>query len=104
LLALIGAALEHSLFLLEFSQDIGGVSDDVEKFAKDIRIFAGIAKVGYCSLKSYSESQPASLLIRYFKELRIVESLAEQSRRTGKRTDLVWLRIQWVQSSSKVIT
>jgi hypothetical protein len=83
LLALVGAALEISLFLLELSQDIGGASDDIEKFAKDIRIFAGIVKAGYRSLKSYSESQPASLNIKCFKELRIIESLAEQSRHTG---------------------
>jgi hypothetical protein len=83
LLALVGAALEISLFLLELSQDIGGASDDIEKFAKDIRIFAGKVKVGYRSLKSYSESQPASLIIRCFKELRIIEFLAEQSRHTG---------------------
>jgi len=58
---LVGAALQISLFLLEFSQDIGGASDDIEKLVKDIRTFAGIAKVGYCSLKSYSESQPTSV-------------------------------------------
>jgi hypothetical protein len=101
---LAGAALKTSIKLYGFCKSLEAASDDIEQFALDIRTFASITQMGHTTLSLYYAKEPTSPVLKYFKQLDILDSLAEQSRRARKRISLARRHTESVQSSHKLVT
>ena len=101
---LAGAALKTSITLYEFWKSLEAASDDIEQFALDIRTFASITQMGHATLSLHYEKEPTSPILEYFKQLEILDLLAEQSRRVRKRIRLARRHTESVQSSLKLVT
>lgn len=107
LVAILGtgtAALKYSISFYELARAVKSASDDIERFALDIRFFGTLMKTGYRCLETYYAKEPNSQVLNYFEELQIIASLSEQSKRTKKRIRRAWHRADSVPSGFKIVT
>ena len=80
---LVGTALRTSQELYSFAEQVHSASEDIEKFALDMRNFGCVIDIGRDCLERFrSTCEPTSLLLRYFQNLEVIESLAEESKLT----------------------
>ena len=101
---LAGAALKTSIALYGFCRSLEAASDEIEQFALDIRTFATITQMGQTTLSLYYAKEPTSPILEYFRQLEVLDLLAEQSRRARKRIRLARRHTESVQSTHKIVT
>jgi hypothetical protein len=99
-----GTAVKTSIWLYQLARAVEAANEDIEKFALDIRTFASIVQMAHDLLKRYHTTEPDSHILNYVMELKILDSLAEQSKLTKKRINGAWRQTESVQSSIKMIT
>jgi hypothetical protein len=80
---LVGTAFRTSQALYSFAEQVHSASEDIEKFALDMRNFGYVIDIGRDCLERFrSTCGPTSPLLRYFQNLKVIESLAEESKLT----------------------
>jgi hypothetical protein len=82
---LAGTVFNTSQTLYAIAEQFRSAREDIERFALDMRNFGIVIKIGHRCLKDFfSTCAPASPLFRFFKDLKVLESLAEESELTRK--------------------
>jgi hypothetical protein len=82
---LAGTVFNTSQTLYAIAEQFRSAREDIERFALDMRNFGIVIKIGHgCLNDFFSTCDPASPLFRYFKDLRVLESLAKETELTRK--------------------
>ena len=80
---LVRTAFRTSQALYEFAEQVHSASEDIEKFALDMRNFGYLIDIGRDCLERFrSTCEPSSPLLRNFQKLKMIECLAEESKFT----------------------
>ncbi|KAE9381239.1 hypothetical protein N431DRAFT_551386 [Stipitochalara longipes BDJ] len=82
---LVGTVFRTSQTLYAVAKQVQSASEDIEKFALDMRNFGIVMDIGHGCLESFfSTCEPTSPLFTYFKDLEVMESLAAETELTRK--------------------
>ena len=82
---LVGTVFRTSQTLYLLAEEVSSAREDIEKFALDMRNFGFVIEMGHSCLDRFcSTCEPTSPLFTYFKDLEVLESLAEQVKLTRK--------------------